>query len=168
MEQNIIIYIGIWKALSLIAAVVAGAWYAAYRLGRVESKISTLESGVSSLGGRVDNLYDSQSPVALLQKGVKILEESGLKKWIDDNEANLLGQCTLAHAMENPYDIQAAAFAFFDKIEFPLELEANLKTSAFQNGVRMDNIRRIGGIYFRNICLGKAGFKIEDLEKPQP
>jgi hypothetical protein len=165
MEQNIVIYIGIWNTLGLFATVVLGAWYAAYRLGKIETKVGTLETSVSTLGGRVDHLYDGQSPVALLPKGIKILEESGLKKWIDGNCGDLLEKCKSAHAMGNPYDIQTAAFTFFDKIDFPAEMEEKLKTAAFQNGVGMDNVRRIGGIYFRDVCLKDAGFEPTDLDK---
>lgn len=165
MEQNIVIYIGIWKTLGLFATVVLGTWYAAYRLGKVETKVGTLETSVSTLGGRVDHLYDGQSPVALLPKGVKILEESGLKKWIDSNRGDLLEKCKSTHAMGNPYDIQIAAFAFFDRLNFPADFEETLKTSAFQNGVNMDNVRRIGGIYFRDICLEESGFEPTDLDR---
>lgn len=158
MEQNIIIYIGTWKLLSMIATVVAGTWYAAYRLGRVETRMVmletrmvTLETRVSVLDGRVDNLYAGQSPIALSPKGLEILEKSGLKRWIDKNSKNLLGQ--VKTPTENLYDIQAAAFALFDSISFPQELEAQLKNAAFQGGTNMDNVRRIGGIYFCDICL---------------
>jgi hypothetical protein len=57
MEQNIIIYIGIWKALSLIAAVVAGTWYAAYRLGRVETTAEGFDDRLKALEGRLDNAF---------------------------------------------------------------------------------------------------------------
>ncbi len=63
VEQNIVIYIGIWNALSIVASIVLGAWYAAYRLARVETQLATLETYVAQLTGRVDNLYDDRSPV---------------------------------------------------------------------------------------------------------
>jgi hypothetical protein len=69
MEQNIIIYIGIWNALSIVASVVLGAWYAAYRLGRVETKLTALENNVSRLTGRVDNLYGARLPMGKRPKG---------------------------------------------------------------------------------------------------
>ena len=68
MEQNIVINIGVWNALSIIASVVLGTWYAAYRLGRVETKLTTLENNVSRLTGRVDNLYGNRIAVGKRSK----------------------------------------------------------------------------------------------------
>ena len=64
MEQNIVIYIGIWNALGIIATVVLGAWYAAYRLGKVETQLTGLESYLSRLTGRVDQLYTGRTSTA--------------------------------------------------------------------------------------------------------
>jgi hypothetical protein len=64
VEQNIVIYIGIWNALGIIATVVLGAWYAAYRLGRVETQLTDLESYLSRLTGRVDQLYTGRTSTA--------------------------------------------------------------------------------------------------------
>jgi hypothetical protein len=69
VEQNIVIYIGIWNALSIMVSVVLGAWYAAYRLGRVETKLTALENNVARLTGRVDNLYGECLPVNKPSKG---------------------------------------------------------------------------------------------------
>ena len=163
MEQNIIIYIGTWRFLTIVATIVSWTWYTAYRLGKVETKVETLDTSVAALRGRVDDLYAGRSPVRLLSKGAKILEESGLRRWIDENRTALLGQCRKRSAMRNPYDIQTAVFTFFDKIVFPPNLEENLKTCAFQNGIEMNNLRRIGGIYFRDLCMDNAGFELRDL-----
>jgi hypothetical protein len=66
--------------------------------------------------------------------------------------------------MTNPYDIQEGAFKFFDEFTFEKEIEDSLKLSAYKHGVSMETIRRTGGIYFRDICLNNAGFKVEDLD----
>lgn len=163
MEQTIVVNIDTWRLLTILSAIVAWTWYTAYRLGKVETKVETLDAGVAALRGRVDDLYAGRSPARLLFRGAKILEESGLRRWIDENRAALLGQCRKRSAMENPYDIQAAVFAFFDKITFPPSMEENLKTCAFRNGIEMNNLRRIGGIYFRDLCLDNAGFELQDL-----
>lgn len=154
MEQNIIIQVGIVKTLSIIATLVVGVWYAAYRLGKIETKVVDLEITVSGVTGRVDKLYAGHSPVILLPKGAKILEESGLREWITENMTGLLTQCKTA--MENPYDIQTAAFELFNSLAFPPKLEGKLKTCAFRSGVNMANVRRIGGIYFRDLCLNQC------------
>lgn len=166
MEQNIVIYIGIWKALTLVAAVVAGAWYAAYRLGKVETKVDGFETRLTNLEGRLDNAIGSKSPIGLLEKGKLILEESGLKKYIDDRKTELLNQCKSGNSMSNQYDIQEAAFKFFDQYDFGAFNET-IKSAAFKYGVSVETIRRVAGIYFRDICLAEHGFAPQDLDKPK-
>ncbi len=168
METTLIINIGIYKTLGLIVTLIVGAWYLSCRLTRVETKVDGFDTRLTNLSGRMDNAFDGASPIALLPKGRLIIEDSGLKKYIDDNKEELLVQCKQKSLMTNPYDIQESAFKFFDGIEFGKEFEATLKSSAFKHGVSMDTIRRIGGIYFRDICLNVSSFNLEDLDKPKP
>lgn len=164
MEQNLVIYIGTYKALSLMGAVVLGAWYAARKLTRVETKLDTFEPRLTNLEGRVDKLFEGQSPIALLPKGEKILEDCGLKQWINDRKDELLRRCRFIDPLANPYDIQDEAFALFEQMDFGSKLDKTLKTVAYQNGVSMESVRRIGGIYFRDICLNSVGFDPRDLD----
>jgi hypothetical protein len=174
MVQNFVINIGIYKLLTLLVALITGAWYLSYRLTRVETKvedfgniISGFDGRLINLSGRMDKAYSSSSPISLLPKGITILEDSGLKKFIDEKKDELLSTCKQQSVMTNPYDIQQAAFKFFDEFKFDKEIEDSLKLSAYKHGVSMDTIRRTGGIYFRDICLSNAGFKIEDLDTPK-
>ncbi|OHA70732.1 MAG: hypothetical protein A3F15_00125 [Candidatus Wildermuthbacteria bacterium RIFCSPHIGHO2_12_FULL_40_12] len=167
METNLIIYIGIYKALGLIVSLVAGAWYLSHRLTKVETKVDGFDTRLTNLNGRMDNAFSGTSPLSLLPKGQIIIEDSGLRKYIDENKDKLLSQCKQKSSMTNPYDIQESAFKFFDSLEFENEFESTLKSSAFKHGVSLDTIRRIGGIYFRDICLNASGFKLEDLDKPK-
>mgnify|MGYP001576060375 CR=1 FL=1 len=169
MEQNIIIYIGIWKVLSIIGvvitSVVIGTWKAASKLTSLETKVDGFEKRLTGLEGRLlDNAFGNASPISLLPKGQTILDESGLKKYIDDRKNDLLSQCKNTNVMKNPYDIQEASFKFFDQFNFG-DFETNLKNSAYKNGVSIETIRRIAGIYFRDICLKAHGFSPEDLDK---
>lgn len=173
MEQNIVVYIGIWKALTLVAAVVAGAWYAAYRLGRVESQVegfekrlTSMEGRLDSMEGRLDHAFENSSPIALLAKGKTILHDSGLKNYIDENTDSLLEDCRMKNAMVSSYDIQNAAFKYFADMEFSLEIDKSTKDAAFRHGVSVETVRRVGGIYFRDLCLEKSGYKREDLDGP--
>jgi len=166
METNLIINIGIYKALGLMTSLILGAWYLSHRLTKVETKVDGFDTRLTNLNGRMDNAFSGASPLALLPKGNLILEDSGLKKYIDENREELLVQCKQKSSMNNPYDIQESAFKFFDGLEFKKEFETTLKSSAFKHGVSMDTIRRIGGIYFRDVCLNNSGFKLEDLDKP--
>lgn len=167
MEQNIVIYIGIYKFIGVIGTLIVGTWYASHRLTKVETKITITENRIGALEGRFDKSFATQSPISLLPRGKDILDHSGLKKYIDDNKDILLEQCKSKKILSNPYDIQESSFRFFDEIEFPVELEEKIKNAAFNFGSSLEVIRRIGGIYFRDICLSKLGFKPEDLDKPK-
>lgn len=170
MEQNIVFYIGIYKFLGLIVTAIGGvavsSWYIGSKLGGVGTKVDNFENRLTNLEGRLDLAFASSSPIALLAKGIIILEKSGLKKYIDDRKDELFAQCCSKNSMNNPYDIQEVAFKFLDQLSFG-DFEPMLKAAAFKHGVSIDTIRRIGGIYFRDICLAAKGFKPEDLDKPQ-
>ena len=175
MVQDIVIYIGIYKLLTLLAALIAGAWYLSHRLTKVETKvedfgvtIQRFDGRLINLSGRLDKAFSSGSPIRLLPKGITILEDSGLKKFIDEKKDELLSACKQRSLMTNPYDIQQGAFKFFDEFKFDKEIEEQLKLSAYKHGVNIDTIKRIAGIYFRDICLNNSGFKIEDLNSSKP
>ena len=119
----------------------------------------------SALEGKMSGFFATASPVSLLPKGVKIIEKSGLKKYIDDHKDDFMKQCC-GDKPTNQYDIQTSAFNFFDKLDFG-EFESKLKETSFQYGMSLEMLRRIGGIYFRDILLQKYNFKPEDLDKPK-
>ena len=177
METNIIINIGIYKMLGLIGTLVLGTWYASHRLTKVETEVTSFDKRLTNMEGRfdkrltnmegrIDKSFSSASPVALLERGLKILNSSGLKKYIDANKAVLLEQFKSKCAMDNQYDIQEQAFKFFDNLDSK-DLESSLKKAAFDYGVSIETVKRIGGIYFRDIALEQANFKPEDLDKPK-
>jgi hypothetical protein len=57
MEQNIIIYVGVGKALALIwsvlVAVVVGTWYASHRLTKVEAKVEGFNNYLTKIEGKL-------------------------------------------------------------------------------------------------------------------
>jgi len=103
--------------------------------------------------GKNAGLYQSQSPISLTKEGKRYLQESGLLRFIDENQEELMQQCDHDRAMQTPYDVQQIAFEFFDELDLPDDVELQVKTFAFNHGVSMDSMRRIGGIYFRDLCL---------------
>jgi hypothetical protein len=169
-ETNIVINVGIGKLLAIIVSVcgtlIGGSWYISSKLTKVETKVGDFESRLTTLTGRFDLAYSSSSPISLKPKGNEFLENSGLKKYIEDKKDWLLSQCQSEHSMSNQYDIQESAFRFFDNLDFG-DFETTLKDFAYKYGWSMETVRRIGGIYFRDICLIKKGLKPEDLDKPK-
>lgn len=166
MEQNIVIYIGTYKALGLIVGIVSGAWYASRHFTKIETRIDNVEGRLNSLEGRFDRSFSGFSPLALLPKGWAILKKSGLQGYIDENKEYLLDRCHKDSNNLNPYDMQAAAFRMFDSIDFGKALEKRMKTVAYYQGVDIGVVRRIGSIYFRDILLETAGFTPRDCAPP--
>ncbi len=168
IQINWIYFLGIIGSLILIS------WYSSGRFTAIETSITWIKEGIIKLEGRIGNLegrldksFSTQSPISLLQRGKDILQHSGLKIYIDNNEQMLLERCKSEKSMSNPYDIQESAFKFFDEIVFPVNLEDRIKSTAFNFGASLEVVRRIGAIYFRDLCLSKLGFKPEDLDKPK-
>lgn len=118
----------------------------------------------ATLEGKTAGLFQAQSPINLTEAGRRYLEHSGLQTFIDENKEELMEQCEHDKTMQTPYDVQQIAFEFLDALSLPDDLEQQVKTFAFNHGVSMDSMRRIGGIYFRDICLVTHGFRSEDLD----
>lgn len=120
-----------------------------------------------ALEGKLSGMTGVHSPVSLTEKGEKMLVESGLKKFIDDDFDILFGNCTSDKCVKTAYDIQIYSLNFFEKYKFSTEMENKLKESAFNSGVSMDVVRRIAGLYFRDKCLEKLKMDKKDLDKPK-
>ncbi len=166
-ETNLIINIGIYKTLGLVAIVVAGAWYLSHRLTKTDTKIDNVETQITNLTGRVDKIVGSSSPISLLEKGKLILRDSGLKDFIDNKKEELIENCQDKKKIKTSYDAQEIAFSFFDDYKFEKSFENELKQSAYKHGVSMQMMRRIAGIYFRDICLDYHGLEIDDIGKQE-
>lgn len=130
---------------------------------KIEPDLKDVRERFAALEGSLGKTFASASPVKLLPKGEQILNESGLKNYIDENQKVLLEQFKSACITKNQYDIQDQSFRFFDELDFGI-FEDKLKKAAFDHGMNIATIRRIGGIYFRDIALLEAGFKPEDLD----
>jgi hypothetical protein len=159
-----------------IPSVIAALIYIGAKLNTLDTLKNELNSNIkpdlkdvrerlATFEGKSAGIYMAQSPISLTGVGQTYLDESGLQKYIDDNKKVLLDQCDHTNTMQTPYDVQEVAFSFFDKHEFPKKVDDALKTYAFNHGVSMDIIRRIAGIYFRDICLREHNFDSAELDK---
>ncbi len=131
---------------------------------KIEPDLKDVRERFASLEGKSSHLFASASPISLLDKGIETLNNSGLKKYIEDNKESLLKSFKDICVMNNQYDIQEQAFKFFDELDFK-DFESNLKKASFDYGISIATLRRIGGIYFRDIALKKANFTPQDLDK---
>ncbi len=169
MEQNIIITIGFWKFIcgfaSLASMIVVAAWKFSGRLGKTDGLIEGIVERLKNLEMKNTGTASTSSPIKLLEKGERILNESGLKKFIDDNKEKFLNDCKSSCNINTAYDVQTISFDFFDKLKFENNFEKKLKEIAFKEGLSVDIIRRIGGIYFRDVCLENLSMKLDDIDK---
>jgi hypothetical protein len=152
-------------ALGIIGALIGYAWHTGNRFGRIETSIEWVKEQLTKLEGRIDNAFGSASPVQLLSKGSEVLEKSGLKGYIDMHKDSLISHCSIKKGEANQYDIQERAFACFDGYDFG-NFEEKLKEASFRFGMSLETVKRIGGIYFRDILLSEHGFTPDDLDKP--
>lgn len=102
---------------------------------------------------KLDGFTQTRSPISLTSSGKRLLKESGLRSYIDGNKDLMIAAVTDNGQVENPYDIQQSAAIFFDGYQFPNEVEDDLKKYAYDHGVSLDVLLRIGAIYLRDICL---------------
>ena len=165
---ELIIKIDIIPAISIIftisASLVSIAWFASGKFSKIETFMEGLNTRLTNMEGKTAGAFVTKSPIALTDKGGKLLAESGLKEYIDDNKDSLLTSCGVL-SLNNAYDIQNAVFNTFDKITFDIEMDKKLKEYAFSQGVGIDIIRRVGAIYFRDICLEHKKLELKDLDK---
>lgn len=120
-----------------------------------------------ALEGKSSSFFQTASPVQLLGKGEEALEKSGFKKYIDDNKSSLFKDCD-PKKETTAYEVQEHIFRLFDEMIFDEENDKKFKEYAYQQGIAMTLLRRVGAIYFRNICLDKFKMKPDDIDKQVP
>jgi len=112
-------------------------------------------------------VFGHGSPVTLNQMGDVWLVESGLKDYLDTNKVDMLNMCEEKRST-NPYEVQNHIFKHFDTMSFKDDFEDKLKKFAFEKGTTMNVVRRVGAIYFRDLCLKHFGMSKEDIDKHDP
>lgn len=131
----------------------------------IKPDLQDVRERFATLEGKAAGFFDNHSPITLTESGRRHLEQSGLKSYIDEHKDELMKACDHDKTMQTPYDVQQVAFAFFDSYDFPQDVERKLKTYIYEQGASMDSLRRIGGIYFRDLCLAAHGFLNDDTAK---
>lgn len=169
--EGLIINIGWEYFLAIMGVLIAIAWYSGSRFAKIEEAIKWVKTAINDLKTTTDNeknpAFDSQSPVNLNDRGKSWLQSSGLKDYIDSHKDQFMKMCE-EKRNTNPYDIQQHVFAYFDTFDFEFQVDKKLKEFAFRKGTTMNIVRRLAGIYFRNLCLKDFGMNIGDIDKHKP
>lgn len=180
-DTSLIISIDWPYALGIVGTLIWLAWMGSGRLTKVENDVSWLKKDVTGLKKTVEKIdskirelsiklsneeeqfFGTNSPIKLNPEGQKILHESGLQKYIDTHKEEFIKTCEEKRS-SNSYEVQQHIFNMFDSIEFESEFDNKVKEYAYSNGLEMEIIRRVGAIYFRDICLGEFGMNPADID----
>lgn len=165
------IHIGWEYFLGIMGGLILIAHYSNGRFTALETSMTWVKDILKDLKTGADNAtnpaFGAHSPVNLNATGETWLVESGLKEHIDSNKDYFIKQC--AEKKEtNPYEVQKHTFKLFDETDFDSPFEDRLKKFAFEKGTSMSVIRRIGGIYLRNLCLQDFGMNKDEIDKHDP
>ena len=157
--------------LGIMGALIGFAWYTNGRFTKLETNYEWIEKILKNINVKVDNedvkAFQSLSPISLTEKGSQLLSESGIKTYIDSNNSKLIKNCS-SKKSTNSYEVQKLIFDLFGSITFDNEFDEKMKRFAFEQGISTDIIRRIGAIYFRDICLTEFKMKVEDIDVHNP
>lgn len=164
--------------LGIMGTLLAVSWQAGSKFSKIETSITGIKDKVQDLKSNLDqriedlktdlnntrlDVFGSSSPISLQPKGEELLVGSGMKHYIDTHGDELLKRCE-SKKETNPYEVQEYVFAMFSDYEFDHDTDDQLKRYAFEKGVPMDIIRRVGAIYFRDICLSEFKMDVKELD----
>lgn len=186
--EEIVIKINWIYFLGILGSLIYMAWQASSRFTKLETdmtwvkdvvkkidenttkKIDDLSKDVNELRVSAENkktpLFASQSPVRLTPNGEKVLNESGLREYIDTH-SDLISKCKDSK-LNNAYEVQIFAFDLFDALDFDKEFDLRIKQYAFDHGISIDIIKRVGALYFRDLCLKEMEMPVADIDKHNP
>ncbi|MBU0661280.1 hypothetical protein KKG22_03820 [Patescibacteria group bacterium] len=133
------------------------------RMSGIEQRVTGIEKQIEVLWG--DRLAPAKSPRQLNEKGMSILQESGIKQIVDKKRNELL-KTIKEKKLDNAYDTEQAIFDILRALpETHPELINELKQGAFTVGEDINAILFVGGIYLRNIIFDDLGFHLKHTKK---
>ncbi len=157
-----------WEwALGIVGTLLLIAWKGSGRFTAIETGLEWIVDRLKDLKIDIDNVrnqaFQNNSPLVLTPKGKTWLNDSGLKEHIEANLPVLRKSCS-EKKETNAYEVQQHVFSLFDKMEFDKSFDDKLKQYAYEQGISMEVLRRIGAIYFRDICLADFKMDMKDLD----
>lgn len=171
MDENTLVQV----IISLVAGILGGAAVVAFRLGKYSEKVDQIEKcdfqrRVSTLEGKIESsqpLKQRKSPVSLTERGEQVLYDSTGKFFVEENYPELKKNVEDKNP-QNPYDIQEVSH----KVAMGLKNDkriSSIKYYAFKEGLVLDDILDIMGIFLRDKILAERGIAVEviDVHKPK-
>jgi len=162
-------------AVSLITAI---ATFFVYK-----EKVSNLEKEVDKLRTEVKEIRDKaiacetslrereplarrKSPVSLTDRGTSVLQDSGAKKFINDNFEELMRKVNESNP-QTSYDVQERAREIVESLSNDVRINT-MKDYLFKEGMDFSDLALVMGIYLRDKILENKGWKTEDIDKYDP
>ncbi|MES2995025.1 MAG: hypothetical protein V4681_03275 [Patescibacteria group bacterium] len=169
--EPLLIQVGWEYFLGVMLALITVAWYSSGRFTKLETSMEWVRETLGELKVNADNartpVFAAHSPVNLNALGETWLVESGLKEYIDARTTDFVGFCKEKRDT-NPYEVQKHVFQLMDTYLFDQAFDDKLKKFAYEKGTSMAVIRRMAGIYIRNLCLEDFGMNRDDIDIHDP
>lgn len=130
-----------------------------------DNKINTLSDRVSRLEGGIDRdreYIDRKSPLSLTEKGKALLLDCGGKDFIDNNKKNLIEAINLHHP-KTAYDVQELSRQVITEQSNDDNFNA-IKNFTYMEGLALETVINVLGIYLRDIALDELKFNITDIK----
>jgi hypothetical protein len=131
------------------------------KISEISDRISRLEGGIDRDRIYQNSYIQRKSPLSLTEKGKAVLLDSKGKDFIDKNKDNLLENLKNLNP-KTSYDVQELSRKILDE-ETKKEDFNKIKEYAFKNGLQLDLIMDIMGIYLRDEVLSDFNFNVNDL-----
>lgn len=187
MDQQTQITIVVFAVNIIISALVSIA-VAFFRIGNYQNKVDTLETTIgrdehNGLRKTVGELSRSvtqcetllkereplgkrKSPLALTERGIRFLNESGAKKFVDDNFRDLLQQVEGMNP-QTAYDVQEDSKSVIEKLRDDSRLNP-LKEWLFKDGSTLDDLFFVMSIHLRDKVLENKNWNVKDIDSHAP
>jgi hypothetical protein len=153
--DNVAINISWEFFLGVMGSLIAIAYYTNGRFTGLETDVGWLKEGISELLINAENIrtkvFKNGSPVSLTATGYHVLQRSGLKSYIDTKRRTLLSALNGQNSAD-PYELQRRAFRLLATLSFEDMVAQHLNNFAFSNGISLELLRRVAGIYLRDVA----------------
>lgn len=155
--------------LGIIAVLLAAIGYFIKQILNNTNKIS---ADVSDMKPKVKVLWELQfaggkSPLTLNERGLNILNKSGIKELVDNALSQFLDEIQEKNPI-NTYEVQELSRQVMLNIKNNPNILPKLQEWAFNAGVDVDAVLFVGSLYLRDLVLPKFNFKLEDIDSSKP
>lgn len=174
MDQNILtqyadVFIPI--GVSIVSAIITFLIYKE-KVRRLETDVTEIKTETKQIRDKVISCETSlkereplgrrKSPVSLTERGEKVLTESGGKKFVDDNYPELKEKVENKNSATS-YDIQESAREVIQTLKEDERMN-QIKEYLFKEGLEIEDLEFVLGIYLRDKILKDKDLKMEDID----